>query len=309
MEEEKKNKMNKWQFIVALLIVIILIFLVIYSYFKQNEIITNLRNQIRQQSETSTSTEKENQGTELDFNSQLVQNIFPFTGAFPQNDLRYIAKIKNMDLENITNDFVLKLAWSKVKKDDWATSQKNNGTSFEINAQVLDNYVKNIFGNISYKKDNFNNTDLVMGNSDLYLYDIIYDSEDDKYYINFKEDNMQNNSFIINLYPKATKYEDRIEITIHPLYIKSFGENQEESTANSYVAYQHYNFETKSFIGRLTDTMDNVFKETENKNNLSEPILNDTISSIKEKELETYTFIYKLNQKTNNYEFYSLINK
>ena len=56
MEEEKKHKMNKWQFIVALLIVIILIFLVIYSYFKQNEIITNLRNQIRQQSETSTST-------------------------------------------------------------------------------------------------------------------------------------------------------------------------------------------------------------------------------------------------------------
>ena len=162
MEEEKKNKMNKWQFIVALLIVIILIFLVIYSYFKQNEIITNLRNQIRQQSETSTSTEKENQGTELDFNSQIVQNIYPFTGAFSQNDLRYIAKIKNMDLENITNDFVLKLAWSKVKKDDWAISQKNNGTSFEINAQVLDNYVKNIFGNISYKKDNFNNTDLVV---------------------------------------------------------------------------------------------------------------------------------------------------
>jgi hypothetical protein len=55
--------------------------------------------------------------------------------------------------------------------------------------------------------------------------------------------------------------------------------------------------------------MDNVFKETENKNNLSEPILNDTISSIKEKELETYTFIYKLNQKTNNYEFYSLTSK
>ena len=77
MEEEKKNKMSKWQFILALLIVIILIFLVIYSYFKQNEIITNLRNQIRQQSETSTSTEKENQGTELDFNSQLVQSIFP----------------------------------------------------------------------------------------------------------------------------------------------------------------------------------------------------------------------------------------
>ena len=310
MEEEKKNKMSKWQFILALLIVIVLIFLVVYSYFKQNEIITNLRNQVMQQSEANANAEKENQGTELDFNNQLVQDIFPFTGVFPQNDLRYIAKIKNMDLENITNDFVLKLAWSKVKKDDWAVSQKNNGTSFEINAQVLDNYVKSIFGNINYKKDNFNNTDLVMGNSDSYLYDIIYDSEDDKYYINFRENNTQNNSFIISLYPKAIKYEDRIEITIHPLYIKCFGENQEEGNANSYVAYQHYNFETKSFVGRLTDTMDNVFEKTENTDDLSsEPTLNDTISAIKEKELETYTFVYKLNQNTNNYEFYSLINK
>ena len=306
MEEKKKNQMSKWQIVIAILITITLIFLVIYSYFKQNEIIENLKNQLLDKSETSSSEE---QGVELDFNSEVVQNVFPFTGVFPQNDLRYIAKIKNMDLENITNDFVLKLAWSKVKKDDWAVSQKNNGTSFEINAQVLDNYVKSIFGNINYKKDNFNNTDLVMGSSDSYLYNIIYDNQEDKYYINFKENNVQNNSFIINLYPKAIKYDDRLEITIHPLYIKCLGESQEENLSDAYVAYQHYNFETKSFIGRLTDTLDNVYKQQENKNVLEEPELSDAILAIKERELETYTFVYKLNKNTNNYEFYSLTNK
>ena len=306
MEEKKKNQMSKWQIVIAILITITLIFLVIYSYFKQNEIIENLKNQLLDKSETSSSEE---QGVELDFNSEVVQNVFPFTGVFPQNDLRYIAKIKNMDLENITNDFVLKLAWSKVKKDDWAVSQKNNGTSFEINAQVLDNYVKSIFGNINYKKDNLNNTDLVMGSSDSYLYNIIYDNQEDKYYINFKENNVQNNSFIINLYPKAIKYDDRLEITIHPLYIKCLGESQEENLSDAYVAYQHYNFETKSFIGRLTDTLDNVYKQQENKNVLEEPELSDAILAIKERELETYTFVYKLNKNTNNYEFYSLTNK
>lgn len=306
MEEKKKNQMSKWQMVIAILITITLIFLIIYSYFKQNEIIENLKNQLSDKSETSSSEE---QGVELDFKSEVVQNVFPFTGVFPQNDLRYIAKIKNMDLENITNDFILKLAWSKVKKDDWAVTQKNNGTSFEINAQVLDNYVKSIFGNINYKKDNFNNTDLVMGSSDSYLYNIIYDNQEDKYYINFKENNVQNNSFIINLYPKAIKYDDRLEITIHPLYIKCLGESQEENLSDAYVAYQHYNFETKSFIGRLTDTLDNVYKQQENKNALEEPKLSDAILAIKERELETYTFIYKLNKNTNNYEFYSLTNK
>lgn len=306
MEEKKKKQMSKWQMVIAILITITLIFLIIYSYFKQNEIIENLKNQLSDKSETSSSEE---QGVELDFKSEVVQNVFPFTGVFPQNDLRYIAKIKNMDLENITNDFVLKLAWSKVKKDDWAVTQKNNGTSFEINAQVLDNYVKSIFGNINYKKDNFNNTDLVMGSSDSYLYNIIYDNQEDKYYINFKENNVQNNSFIINLYPKAIKYDDRLEITIHPLYIKCLGESQEENLSDAYVAYQHYNFETKSFIGRLTDTLDNVYKQQENKNALEEPKLSDAILAIKERELETYTFVYKLNKNTNNYEFYSLTNK
>ncbi len=302
--EEKKNKMKTYQLIISFLLVIIFIAIIIYAFYKQNDIL----NTIVEQNKTQTSQEnEESTGTELDFNSELVQTIFPLTGAFPGNDMRYIANIKNMNLQNITNDFILKLGWAKVTNEDLASSYQGEGTTSIIDSKILDKYIKDIFGeDIKYTKSNFSNTNLRLENSSTSLYNITYNSEDDKYYIDFIEEDANQDSFILMMYPKAIQYEDEIEISIHPLYIKNLGvsQNTNGSYEFSYVAYQHYNFETRSFTGRLTDTMSTVYEE--NLEGDKEAKLNDTILGVKEKDLETYIFTYKLNKETNKYEFFSL---
>ncbi len=309
MEEEKKYKMSKIQLFMSIIIFLILIAFVFFAFFKEKEekdkLISNSQNSESEViEEEATEDNNSNKGIEVAFSDEIVQKIIPLTGAFPSNDFRYIANIKEISRKNITNDFILKFAWSKVKKEDWQNSYTGETSAVSIDASVLDKYIKDIFGNIEYKNANFSNKDLVMAGSDTSLYDIIYDKPSNKYYIQFEAGDGVEDSFIIdNLYSKAIKYNDRIEITLHPIYVKNCGEmlGKDGIYHFSYVAYQHYNFETKSFIGRLTDTLENIYEE-----NTEIPKYVQAILDIKVKDLETYKITYMLNKTTGNYEFYSL---
>ena len=309
MEEEKKYKMSKIQLFMSIIIFLILIAFVFFAFFKEKEekdkLISNSQNSESEViEEEATENNNSNKGIEIAFSDEIVQKIIPLTGAFPSNDFRYIANIKEISRKNITNDFILKFAWSKVKKEDWQNSYTGETSAVSIDASVLDKYIKDIFGNIEYKNANFSNKDLVMAGSDTSLYDIIYDKPSNKYYIQFEAGDGVEDSFIIdNLYSKAIKYNDRIEITLHPIYVKNCGEmlGKDGIYHFSYVAYQHYNFETKSFIGRLTDTLENIYEE-----NTEIPKYVQAILDIKVKDLETYKITYMLNKTTGNYEFYSL---
>lgn len=309
MEEEKKYKMSKIQLFMSIIIFLILIAFVFFAFFKEKEekdkLISNSQNSESEViEEEATENNNSNKGIEIAFSDEIVQKIIPLTGAFPSNDFRYIANIKEISRKNITNDFILKLAWSKVKKEDWQNSYTGETSAVSIDASVLDKYIKDIFGNIEYKNANFSNKDLVMASSDTSLYDIIYDKPSNKYYIQFEAGDGVQDSFIIdNLYSKAMKYNDRIEITLHPIYVKNCGEmlGKDGIYHFSYVAYQHYNFETKSFIGRLTDTLENIYEK-----NTEKPKYVQAILDIKVKDLETYKITYMLNKTTGNYEFYSL---
>ncbi len=312
MEDDKKYKMSKFQLVISIIILLILISFLVFAFFKQkdekNKILDNsqsLSTESKENDDTETNSEiKSEVGTEIKLSDEIVQKIIPLTGAFPSNDFRYIANIKQIDKKNLTNDFILKFAWSKVRKEDWQNSYTGETSAVSIDASVLDKYIKDIFGNIEYQNANFSNKDLVMAGSDTSLYDIIYDKPSDKYYIQFEAGDGVEDSFIIdNLYSKAMKYSDRIEITLHPIYVKNCGEmlGKDGIYHFSYVAYQHYNFETKSFVGRLTDTLENVYEE-----NAEEPKYSQAILDIKEKDLEKYKITYMLNKTTGNYEFYSL---
>ena len=248
---------------------------------------------------------KEAEGEEIDFYSDEVQNLFPITGAFPTGNLAYITKLRN--IEEIDNDFILKAAFSKVTKDDWADSYVREGEELNVNSDVLDEYIKQIFGDIEYKKEDFNNEDIKYDNSTAGIYNIKYNEEENKYYININTGDVDE-SVIVYLYPKAIKYKDRLEITIHPLYIRNCGEAQDQdgNYSFSYIAYRHYNYESNSFVSRLTDTMNGIYQYNEE---TDKEEYNKLIQGIQEKDLETYTFIYKLNEDTNSYELKSFNSK
>ena len=307
-EKQKINWIN------ILLICLIILFIVVTIVYISNSSIDTSGNTENNVSNYISSddiineekTDSELTFEELDFNSEEVKRFNPFTGAFPTESLAYITKLRNIDKKDFDNDFILKYSFAKVTKEDWSESYLAEGKTLSISASVLDNYIAQLFGNIKYNKNNFNNNDVKYDNNISGMYNVEYNEEEDKYNIDINSGDVDE-SVIEYLYQQAKKYSDRIEIIIHPIYIRNCGEVQDEdgNYTFSYIAYKHYNFETNAFISRLTDTMNNIWQEDE-EGNIE---YNKLIQGIQEKDLETFVLTYKLNKDTNDYEFYSLTSK
>jgi len=308
-EKQKINWIN------ILLICLIILFIVVTTIYISNSSIdasinteSNVYSYISSDSNIIDEGKNEHELAfeEVDFNSEEIKKLNPFTGAFPTESLAYITKLRSINKKDIDNSFILRYAFSKVTKEDWADSYLAEGETLSINASVLDNYILQLFGNVEYSKNDFNNKDVKYDNNISGMYNIDYNEEEDKYYIDINAGDVDE-SVIEYLYPKAEKYSDRIEIIIHPIYIRNCGEVQDEdgNYTFSYIAYKHYNFETNAFISRLTDTMNSIWQEDE-EGNIE---YNRLIQGIQEKDLETYMITYKLNKDTNGYEFYSITSK
>lgn len=316
MEEQNFNMKNT-HIIAVVLIVIILIALICYSYFEQEKINTQ-EEQINANNNANENVEEVSNNLEnnvidefsvidIDYNSETVQKVAPLTGAFPENDIRLIAKTKFIKREELTNDFILKFAFSKITKDDWAASYEGEGSIVSFDADLLDKKIKDIFGNIEYEKTNFDNLDLSLeDSSNTSLYTAIYNSVDNRYSLQFLQGDGVDDSIVLPLNKKSIKKGDKLILTMNVIYLKNLG--QELGTDGAYHfafnAYQHYNFETKSFVSRLSDNFYDVYPEVDEAT--GEPILNSAITQINYSNLESYTITYYLNQETGNYEFESL---
>ena len=67
--------------------------------------------------------------------------------------------------------------------------------------------------------------------------------------------------------------------------------------------YASYNFKTKKFENKLVEKIESSIYKTTNAGKLE---VIDEIKNINDEDLETYTLTYRLNGKTNRFEFESL---
>ena len=154
---------------------------------------------------------------ELNFYSKQVQKIYPFTGAFP--DARYLYYYDSLNTKNMSNDFILNMAFSKITKEDWAESYMGEGELLSIQTELFEKYVKDIFGDINYTKKEFNNKNLRIDQEDLEF------TEADVKFYNDKT-KIQLTSSDVSIYhvdmaeKRAFKYDDRIEIVLKPVILK-----------------------------------------------------------------------------------------
>ena len=249
--------------------------------------------------------EKRNEGVSLDFQDEDVQKIYPFTGAFPTNDLAYLTKLKNVDRKNMTNEFVLRMGFAKVTKDDWADSYVAEDEPVEIDARILDKYIKNIFGEIEYNHTDFSNEDLAIDKSFTSLYNNKYNKETDTYTINLNVGDGVGDSYIEAHTITTTQYGDRIEIVVNPIYMKNLGQkkNKKGEYAFYYKCYSSYDFKTSEFDGELTGEIEtSIYNALDN----GKVEFVDEVKNINIDKLEKYTLTYRLNRKTNIFEFESL---
>ena len=230
---------------------------------------------------------KEEQKEKIDISDPQVAIINPFSGDFSNSSLLYLTKIKTMKRSELTNDFVLKMAFSKVTYQDLninLNEQYNEESDFRftLKADVLEQAIGSVFGSLNYYKSDFNTLDLNLMNSDKtvsdsFLYTIKYNKRKDEYSVSFNdieelvkiENKELIDSNVIPLYQEAIKYEDRIELDIYPIFIKKQGNLSDEDSA--YICYKSFDYEEKKFKGKISDTI-----YVKNKQDLS---LTDLINS------------------------------
>ena len=88
--------MKYYEFIgVVVIFLVILIILVVGGSINKGATVSSTYNE-----EVLENIPKE--GIEIDFLSDEVQKIYPFNGAFPQNELIYLTQIKNLEKNELT---------------------------------------------------------------------------------------------------------------------------------------------------------------------------------------------------------------
>ena len=247
--------------------------------------------------------EKRKEGVNLEIDGEKVQKIYPFTGAFSIKEFAYLSKLKNVNRENMTNEFVLRTAFAKVTKEDWAASYTGEGEPLEIDAKVLENYIMDIFGNIEYIHADFSNYDLELDGATTSLYQAKYNKQTDTYTIIVNPGDGMEDSYVDVHTIKASQHGDKIKIVINPIYFDNIGEkkNNERKNVFYYKVYSTYDFKTGKFEGELTEELETIYKDNDRNDEFV-----DEIKNINIEDLETYTITYRLNGKTNSFEFESL---
>jgi len=234
------------------------------------------------------------------FYSEEVRKIYPFTGAFPSSWMVYLYKLDSDGLDNVKingefdDDFILKMAFSKVTKNDWYNSYTGEGELLYIKTEIFDQYVKDIFGDITYKKIDFDTKKLEIVD----INDGLNINFEKLYTAKFNNENIEiqlsvpssaNFYAIETAYEKAVKYEDKIEITIKPYIIRY---NMDDADSIDTV-YARYNYNTKKFSEELTELAS--IKDIGTKNiKLPEEYV---------EKLDTFVFTYMLDNETGEYYF------
>lgn len=297
MNTKKKNLI-----LIFIIILVILIISIVYILVQNNNNYSSnniINNTVSENSNTQTIPTIDKEGLSMD--DAIIEKIYPLTGAYPETNLCNIIKTKQIDTNSITNDFILKTAWTKVTKEDWADSYQGEAVhQLSIKSSILDTYIKDIFGDIPYQKTNFSTKDLVYDNAKTSLCDVIYNKQKDIYEIDINAGDGVDESFILIKNVKAEKYDNTIDITIYPLYLKNTTKMDDDGYF-IYEAYQHYDFNTHTFSNKLLDNLTTIFDS-------SPTDIHSKISNLSDNTLESYTLSYKLNDN-GNYIFSSLTSK
>ncbi|MBR3152773.1 MAG: hypothetical protein IKF52_04120 [Clostridia bacterium] len=196
--------------------------------------------------------ENNSNGEEININSSDVKGLFKNTGN-QKTFAKYAIYGSNGD---ISNDLKLKIALASVK--DSEINVDNNVKT--ISKDKVDNYLIEIFGSTNNIK--YNDVELYNDDNFSKVYNVekyVYKKDNEVYEIVESGINENQPSFINDYIEKAVKYDDRIEIYVVPLFVKTFSIDNNDM---GYQLYSGYNFENKDFDGELMTTENSVFAVT-----------------------------------------------
>lgn len=237
------------------------------------------------------------------------EKLLPFTGAFSGVNIISILAEK-ADIKEFSNEQVLRLGFAKVTKDDWVDSYVGEGEPVSIPAGLLDDYIKNIFGqNAKYEKANFSNKTYSIDrdvSSPTSSYDITYVPESDTYTINHTVGDGIDENYIKLLTPTTSKIRGKVEIEL-PYVFVVYGDERvkgeldgQEIEGFEYIVYANCDYDTKTFseeLGRF-----NEFDDLANEDGIVD--MSEIVENVAQKNMskvKKLTFVYEPNEEQTEY--------
>ena len=300
--------MNKKILNFALLMIVILIVVIfsamMYFMLSKNKASNSVYDDLAMANNTISKTPSENDLDEepsdaevqtsslqtISVDSEEFKKIYPFTGAFPGVDIIQFISLQD-DLKEFSNEQILSLGLAKVTKDDWADSYVGEGEPVSIPASLLDEYIKDIFGqNIQYEKGNFSNKKFTINKHEHTMSsDVVYVPDTDTYIINHIAGDGIGESHVEMSEPTISRIKDNIEVEIPYAFLRYDDEyvteevDGEEMSGFAYKIYANCDYETKSFsdeIGSFTE-FDRDEDGEFNMDNMIQNILKRNLSKLK----------------------------
>ncbi len=216
--KNRKDRMKTYQLVISILICLILIGLVVNGYYKQNQVVDVYAKQIEAQNKVE--QELVQNGVEVDLYSDEFKNLFPMKYEL-NSDLLYLDLI-NIAYDNVTKKDILVFTAKTVEQEEQSKNTNSNTTNTTNIANTTEN--SNTVNNDVTNTTNSVNTKI------------------------------EYETLILGLSPTLLKKNDKLELEFKAVYLKNMGVQELEGEADTaYICYKQYNFQTKSYVGRLTD--------------------------------------------------------
>ena len=285
--EKKQIKLSLGTFIFCIITIILAVIVVIMGIQMSNQnkaleeskiAMENKEKELQEQNVSRDNTNRantatkveENNGTELNINDSIVQNLIRKIGSEHEKEqaLDEILRVGNFDKNNIPNDLILKLGFLSVNLDD--RKFRDNvmdyiGTDLvpyistieEMTRETLQKSIRNLFGNnIKYTDETFEMDYTEFATfSNHYLpnpYEkrvVEYKNEiyTTKWDWNLEADG-PGGSFVYQNISKALKYNNKIEIYVKIAFADIAEENDEWL---HWILYKNYDYNHRQFSQRI----------------------------------------------------------
>lgn len=259
MERRKGIPLVALVIFIALLVAIILTCVIILGSNKKDEGTAkkqqNENQVISNKSETPIEPE-EDEGTTIENEDILnadtdIQEAYKLAGNGKTFAKYAIYSSGGFDTEksNLKNNLKLQLAIAQVTNSD----MDKTSTTKSVPKEKVEEYSKKIFEeseseNIEYKDFSLYESDTNF--TDLYkIIGYVYDQDKDSYEIQENDVTEDKPSEITEIITKAVKYNNKLEIYVKPLFIKTFYATEIDGTGCD--IFKDYNFQSKEFEDSL----------------------------------------------------------
>ena len=313
-KEKKSVKIPLAVFIIMILVIIALVGVVVWKFVgttnkEENDNTTSktsknesniVENNMEEDENKVNDTDEDDEKEELSLNNKIVKELREKID-FNYYSAASIYTSGDFTVEDIDNDMILRLAWSKLSEDDMELIEGNQGMEKHVKKESLKKIIENLFGdNIEYTDESFTPVNV----KEFYSYQDTEEVEysNNEYVGGYYQGGGGTLPFIYQEISNAKKSDDTVELYVKVAFVDTEYIDGSDNADFNFTFYQDY--KNKKFVNEIIK-----MKESEYINGCDDDYeysYFDSNSMIKDYLDEFNTYKYTFNIEDGEYYLYSV---